>query len=385
MSRSFHVVGLMGLLLLAVLVGCSSTVDQTNLKPIIVVPPDLIPEPAVNDTASIEAAQLNDTDQEAFWLDVGIIVFDAGIPSSTAEQREQGVYPLVRRAESRFLPYVLRQTLLESQHWGMVRIMPENFASAELVVRGQILHSDGESLVLDITVTDSSGRVWLDHSYRDTAQEADYRTNNVDPFQDMFNRIAKDMKKARAQLSLDQLKAIDRIATLRYGAELSPQSFSDYVTPNEQGIYQIVRLPAENDPMIRRIEQIRNYEYLFIDTADEQYRSLFKEMKRTYSRWRKYSRDMVLYINDYQHRNEDKDHDFRRGSYGSMVDVYGDYEWFRTQEQNMSELARGFNNEVLPTVMELDDTMVRLSGDFEGQYSQWREILQKIFAVETGL
>ncbi len=380
MKRSLQVFSLIGLFLLAVLAGCSSTADQENLKPVIVVSPDLIPE-----TATSNAELFDEGEQDAFWLNVGIIVFDAGIPENSASQRAQGVYPLVRRAETRYLPYMLRQTLIETKQWGMVRIMPENFASAELLIHGKILHSDGDSLVLDITVTDSTGRVWLDQIYRDNAVEADYSTDWTDPFQDMFNRIAIDMKQIRAELNIEQLTMIDRIATLRYGAELSPQSFSDYVKPDEQGIYQIERLPAENDPMVRRIEQIRTYEYLFIDTADEQYRSLFKDMRQTYARWRKYSRDMVLYINDYQRRNEDKRHDFRRGSYGSMVDVYGDYEWFRTQEQNMGELARGFNNEVLPTVMELDDTVVRLSGDFEGQYSQWREILQKIFAVETGL
>ncbi len=54
-------------------------------------------------------------------------------------------------------------------------------------------------------------------------------------------------------------------------------------------------------------------------------------------------------------------------------------------EQDLDELATGFNNEVAPTVMEVSGRVFRLSGSLESQYAEWREILRRIFALETGL
>ena len=48
-------------------------------------------------------------------------------------------------------------------------------------------------------------------------------------------------------------------------------------------------------------------------------------------------------------------------------------------------MALGFNNAVAPTVMEASGRVFRLSGTLEAQYNEWRDILRRIFALETGL
>ena len=48
-------------------------------------------------------------------------------------------------------------------------------------------------------------------------------------------------------------------------------------------------------------------------------------------------------------------------------------------------LAQRFNNEVQPTVMEVEGRVVRLTGDLDNQYAEWRRILRRIFELETGL
>ena len=68
-----------------------------------------------------------------------------------------------------------------------------------------------------------------------------------------------------------------------------------------------------------------------------------------------------------------------------MEQTYNTYKWSKIHEQDLDELALGFNNEVAPTVIEVSGRVFRLNGTLDSQYSEWREILRKIFALETGL
>jgi hypothetical protein len=58
--------------------------------------------PATKATAEVPEAEL---------LDVGIRVFDPNIPEKTEEQEKKRVYPDVRKAESLYMPVVLRDVL----------------------------------------------------------------------------------------------------------------------------------------------------------------------------------------------------------------------------------------------------------------------------------
>ncbi|GAB3099132.1 hypothetical protein G8770_02945 [Aestuariicella hydrocarbonica] len=317
-------------------------------------------------------------------LDVGILIFGSQDGSDPAGLKEQGVYPLVRKAETRYLPFLLRQTLEATSQWGAVRVMPDAHASTELVISGEIQVSNGEQLQIKILAKDSSQRLWLNKVYRQNVNAAAYEDSRVDPFQPLFDRLALDLKAVHSQLTASELQAIHQLAVLRYGQQLAPNAFNTYLQTNDQGQYVLKRLPARNDPMLKRVTRLRDYEYFFIDTVDEQYSALFVEMKPTYQRWRQYSRELMVYMRDYKARQVGKSSGFRRGSLASMNEVYGDYEWYRTQQMNLNELAAGFNNEVLPTVLNLDDNVIQLDGNLQDQYSQWQNILKEIFQLEQG-
>ncbi|TQV85140.1 hypothetical protein FKG94_02835 [Exilibacterium tricleocarpae] len=341
-------------------------------------------EPSASPEASAAQVPGPGLQPPAVALDIGIVVFDPGLPEDPTAQRQLGVFPLIRKAEGRYLPALLRQTLIDSGHWGVVRVMPQAYQSSDLLIEGVIRHSDGEVLTLAIEARDGAGRMWLDKTYQHTATEQDYQRSGVDPFQALFDVIARDLLAAAAGLTPAQHRQITQLARLRYGAELSPETFEAYLQRDEAGIYQLRRLPAQDDPMFGRIERIRRYEHLFIDTADEQYLGLFGEMQKTYNLWRRYSRELLLYIRADDSRDPSQRRGLRRGSFAWLNATYGDYEWFRRQEQLMEELSGGFNNEVVPTVLELEDSVVNLSGDLETQYGQWRSILRSLFELERG-
>jgi hypothetical protein len=331
---------------------------------------------------------LNSTDgvPEYAALDVGLVLLDPGIPEDESTHSKLGIFPQIRKVESQFMSAILRQVLENSGGWGVVRVLPEALDSSELLINGRILHSDGLRLALHIQASDGTGRRWLDRVYVDETVEGDYPVvAGSDPYIDLYHRIANDLLAIRKGLDEKSLRNLRETALLRYAAALSPEAFSGYLSMDETGRYTLARLPARGDPMMARVQSIRNQEFLFIDTVDEQYVTLYEEMAPTYNLWRQYGREQAIYKEEYQERLANRDSAGRRGSFAAMQQAYGAYKWSKVQEQDLDELALGFDNELAPTVMEVSGRVFRLNGTLESQYSDWREILRSIFALEMGL
>jgi hypothetical protein len=319
-------------------------------------------------------------------LDVGLVIFDPGLPANPVNNSKLGIFPEIRKAESRYQPYLLRENLVETQAWGAVRVLPRPDKSAELQLTGKILHSDGSHLVLQVDAIDSTGRVWLDKTYHDKAMESDYpvRPGN-DPYADLYRHIANDLLSYSQQLSAAQFRQIRDIALLQYAATLSPEAFDGFVSADGEGRLEVNRLPAEDDPMLERVQRIKNQEFLFIDNADEQYQALYDRMTPTYNLWRQNGRELAIYKVEYEAREVSRDRDGRRGTYAAMQQTYNAYKRSKEHDQDLDELAQGFNNEVAPTVLEVQGKVFRLNGTLDSQYTEWRSILRSIFALETGL
>jgi hypothetical protein len=201
----------------------------------------------------------------------------------------------------------------------------------------------------------------------------------------VYAQIADDLLAARGQKTTTQLTRIREIALLRYAAGLAPEAFESYLARTPTGEFTLARLPAEDDPMLVRVIRIRDQEYLFIDTVDDQYVRLSEEMAPTYNLWRQFGAEQAQYRQEYQERVSNRDSQGRRGSFAALEQTYNAYKWSKIHEQDLDELALGFNNEVAPTDMEVSGTVFKLSGTLDTQYTEWRAILRKIFALETGL
>lgn len=322
-------------------------------------------------------------------LDVGLVILDAGIPEDESSHSKLGIFPDIRRIEAQYIPVVLRQALIDSNAWGVVRVLPRSSELTEVLVTGQILHSDGLRLVLQVNASDATGRPWLDKVYVDHSEAGDYPVlPERDPYGDIYRQIANDLLARRETLQQKELSDIRNIAFMRYARSLAPEAFAGYLAETEEEggekRYSLNRLPATGDPMLGRVERIRNQEYLFVDNLDEQYLQLQQEMAPTYHLWRQYDQEQALYREDYQRRASSRDSRGRRGSFSAMEQAYTQYKLIKIQQQDLRELAQGFNNEVAPTVMEAGGRVFRLSGTLDSQYEDWRRILRDIFVLETG-
>lgn len=319
-------------------------------------------------------------------LNVSIVAFDPGIPTDVSSHRRLQVFPRIREVEAMFLPFVLRDTLMHTEEWGAVRVVPEPDIAAELLLSGTIIKSDGATLELQIRAVDATGKVWINKAYSAQAVNSGADINKSPTgFRQLYEDIETDLRLARSDLDEKSLADIIEVSLLRYADQLAPAAFGDYLNTTDEGTFEILRLPAENDPMLERIERIRRVEYMVTDTVDEKYQELNTEIASTYDLWRKYRRQLAQYRHAENQRLQDNDSNAPRASFESMKKRYDNYKWARLEEQDLEGWAQGFDNEVAPTVMELEARVNELEALIEAQYAEWGRILAEIFSLETGI
>jgi hypothetical protein len=347
----------------------------------------------VGDVNLIQAIQ---SPSASALLEIGVRVF--GTAQKEAEEYEIGdwVFDEIIQKETQFLPHLLKNTLVDSRQWGAIRVIPDRDPSLDLIVEGQIVQSDGETLELQIRAFDSSGREWLNKTYADQSIQEEYpestrftlentfdAINFVDPFQDIYNRIANDLVAVRTNLGEQTLRDLNLVTDMLYAGDLSPSDFSGAVKENEDGLLVIDRLPSLDDPMMARVADMKYRHHLFIDTVDEYYQTLYEDIQPAYVLWRRYSIDQITEIETSQQEASQSDYGSSSG-FLSLSQRYDRFKWSKIFEREFNDLAAGFNNELAPAFLELNSQVHGLTGTMEQQYREWRGILRRLFELENG-
>jgi hypothetical protein len=358
--------------------------------------PVRIPAPAVGEVnlirSPVELAQYQ-------LLDIGIVIFD-NLPDQFALQRPPEInaaaFTEIRQNETQYLPYVLRNTLIDSNHWGAVRVLPENDPSVDLIINGTIVVSDGLALEIQITAVDSTGLQWLNKTYADISYSADFPVSSrytasnrfdpakfVDPFQDLYDQINNDLLSMRNSLGEKQLVDLRQVSQMVYASDLAPESFGHTLSENPAGFLSVSTLLADDDPMMRRMFDMRLRHHTFIDTVDQYYAALFDEMRPVYATWRHYSHDQLLEDKAAERNIYEGDVYGNAGRFLTLSQRYDRYRWAKIYELEFADLATGFNNEIAPAILELNRNVHGLDGTMSDQYAQWKKILRSLFALEV--
>ena len=353
-------------------------------------PPEQPAGPPPVGTVTLQSTQTPPAESQA--LDIGVLVFDSQARADDIARSGAAIFAEIRQTETQTLPALLRNTLLQSGQWGIVRVLPAAVPSMDLIVSGTILNADGVDLLLHIHAEDSTGRVWLDKDYADVARVADYPdsppslfdhgglTYSADPFQDIYAAIANDLLSIRTALDPSMLERIRHVTTLRYASDLSPEAFSTYLETDTDGLLNLQRLPADNDPLMEHVRNIKARNDVFIDTIDEYYEALLQDIKPVYDIWRQYSFEQVTDERRSAERAREGNTD--PNSFEAISQNYNRYKWSKIFEQEFVALASGFVSETAPAVLELSRNVNGLTGPVEEQYAQWRVLLRGLFEIE---
>ena len=373
----------------------------------------------VNEVITAEETELvvaDDPVDEALLLDIGVVEFDAGVPDDN-DPADTRIYEEIRGAEARYLPYHLKTTLQGTGHWGAVRVIPSREAFTDVIISGRIDKSDGEYVKLEISVDDAMGRHWYSEKYTAQTGVSSYserRDRRLDPYQKVFNDIANDLQAYVAQMPQEQIRRIRQVSELQFFGDMSPAQFGDHLATDEDGIVQVMRLPAENDPAVARLRQIRERDRLVVDTLNEHYANFYYGIAIPYSAWRKTSREeainyrqvkrsatlqtlmgVVVLAGSLAVDTDSSSSSTRRmqrslqsiGISQGIDQIFAGFS--RRSEASLhveaiKELSESFGSEAAPMVIDVEGQTRRLTGTAAAQYESWRRLLREIYEAETG-
>jgi hypothetical protein len=327
------------------------------------------------------------------------------------------VYEEVRRAEARYLPYHIKTTLQGTGYWGAVRVIPTRDVFTDVILSGLIERSDGEYVEIRITAADASGREWFVRNYQTQTGLRSFdggRDRTQDPYQKVFNDIANDLRTYAAALTPKEIQRIRQISEMRFFADMAPTTYGDHIATNEDGMVSLVRLPAENDPMVDRLRQIRERDRLVIDTLNEHYANFYYGVAIPYEGWRKKARENAVSIRQVKRSatmrallgvvvvagsvNMDTRSSSRSGARTKrIVQSVGIDRGIQTiisawqlrqsadiYREDIKELSESFIAEAAPLTVQVEGESRRLTGTAEAQYESWRKLLKDIYQIETG-
>jgi hypothetical protein len=196
-------------------------------------------------------------------------------------------------------------------------------------------------------------------------------------------------------------------------ANMMPSVFEEYYV-EEDGYIKIKRLPAENDPMVKRLRGIRERDRLVIDSINEHYANYYYGIALPYEGWRKIARENQISIRDTKRSasiraligvavtagsiNMDTSdtsrsrRNIKRATQSvgidrgirTIIDAWQLRESTKSYRNQIGELSESFIAEAAPLIIEVEGQSRRLTGTAESQYEGWRKILKEINQLESG-
>lgn len=345
-------------------------------------------------------------------VDVVIPVFDPGLPEDPSDYDDENIWPELRRAEANRFAYKLKEKLEKTGQFGAIRVTPDSTATGDLYILGRIEQSNGEEVEIEIEVVDIRGKRWLDESFEHEVSEAfhrDQRNKGLDPYDPVFEEAAAEIVAKLNDHSLQELEELHYLADLRFGANFSEVTFTQYMEIDD-GEYSLVSKPSDQDPMLLRVQAIRVRDQLFVDGLQDNYASFSEEMNESYLMWQKQSLfetraaraarrksigqglgGIVLVglavLSAVLGSNSSSTGGSAAGTTGAIIGGMAGVTLmsnsFRTSEEakvhrdSLNELGQSVDMSLAPQVIAFEKESVKLTGDAKEQFSQWRAFLQK--------
>ena len=340
-------------------------------------------------------------------LSVGIRFLDPAIPDQDAQSLEdEGIFPAVRKSESRHFAVRLREALAASDTWRKVQVVPED-APADLTLHGKILRSNGTHLTLRVWLVDASGRTGFKRRYRARVDPEYYdvlatvereESGAVSgPFGTLYDQVANDLEKWYLKRSARELRELRWITRLKLGEDLAPMAFQGFLESGKSGDLTLARLPAEGDPLLASLRRLENAHDQFLDTVTVYQAAFSDRFYDFYEVWQRASFENWLALKE-KHKERmqalpspwDPDAEMTGGRFRPEPRTRN----FITrspipaavQEHEQIERALGsdLDHQVEPMLIEVEGQTLRLQGTLEAQYATWRRLLRELFAAETG-
>lgn len=407
------------IIFMALILGACQSSSNVSKGPLLV-------GPSAPSTSAQSQSANKELQNASIFLDVAVPTFDPGFPIDRrtgeidyAELDDEGIWPQLRRTEAKLFAIETKNALQREKVFGSVVVVPNASTPSDLFVLGSINHSDSEVVGASITVVDSSGEI---RGQRDFAHEVsanyfrDQRNKGKNPYEPLFTQISAYVVSLLKKLDDDEKQQIKNMSLMRYARYYSPEAFGQYIESdikrkNGQRYYkfELTGLPDQNDPMLKRIEELRAQELLFIDRLQDQYEVFDAEVSPSYQTWQEQTLPEIEAARKAQSKRNasaalgvglgvlaailSKNSGSSAGQVGAVLGGIGSVvainEAFKSNSAMkvhnavIEEQGQAVDLSVGPTEMEFEDNTIELQGTAAEQYMQWKTHLRKIFELES--
>ncbi|MFT6267528.1 MAG: hypothetical protein ACJAVV_000326 [Alphaproteobacteria bacterium] len=407
---------------MVVITGCESTGSKNAGSPLLVGPAERQVAPSDNNPVPTAL-----TDAKIF-LDVAIPTFSPGLPLDSYgevdgdELVEKGIWPQLRRTEAKLFASEMKTALDNKKVFGSVSVVPNASTPSDLFILGEIKESDSEEVEIEITVVDSSGEILGTKSFDHTVSKGflrDQINQSKNPYEPVFTKASNYVVSLLAKMSTQDKQDIKDMSLMRYARYYSPETYSQYLESsikrkNGQRYYkfELTGIPDTNDPMLRRIEDLRAQELLFVDRLQDNYEVFDAQTRDAYSVWQAETLPEILAAREAQaQRNKTAMIGVGAAilaailiSKGSKSNNPGGYEigavaagigtaWaineafknsarMKVHSAVIEEQGQALDLSVGPMIIEFENQTIELQGTAQEQYLQWKTHLRKVFEEE---
>jgi hypothetical protein len=405
---------------------CQST-SRYSPGPVVVGPvaPDVVQQ--------TEAEQAPVFAEDAVFLDVAVPTFSPGFPMLSNnkdidyyELEEQEIWPQLRRTEAKLFAVETKNALEASRAFGSVRVVPDANTTADIFVLGTIIESDSENVEVEYSVIDATGELLGRKTFDHTVSEnffRDQRNAGVNPYQPLFDEARNYILSLIFKLSEERKKNIQQVALMRFASYYNPEAFGQYVSSqvkrksNRRYMkFYLEGLPADDDPMLERIKNLRLQEMLFVDRLQDNYDTFYYETEDAYSTWQSETLPEIVRLREARNernlkaglgvglavlagilasKSGNSSSSATRGvntagavlagvgSISAISDAFRSNAEMKVQNAIIEEQGEAVDLTLSPTEMQFEEDIVELQGTASEQYTQWKQYLREIYLQEA--
>jgi len=235
--------------------------------------------------------------------------------------------------------------------------------------------------------------------------------SDIAPFQANYKQLADDTLAYRASLAAAEVRAIRATAEMQFAKDFAPDAFDAYVQARPDGGFELLRLPAEDDPMLERVRRVREREYVFIDTVDEHYANYHRQTYGAYHGWRAATYSEAAAMRELKAKARGRTLSGIAAIGAGIGGIYESSNAFvdaaglvaigagasliknavakrpeaAMQAEALMELGVTAEAEIMPHTMELENETIRLQGTVDEQYRELRRILRRLYFEDLGV
>ncbi|MXZ44019.1 MAG: hypothetical protein F4Z01_03450 [Gammaproteobacteria bacterium] len=305
---------------------------------------------------------------------LAIPVLNPGIPKSTQEQENEGIWPELRNAEAVRIAFKMKDWITRYNQFDSIIVSADVSVSADLFLVARIVQSNSEVMSLAYRIVDARGVMWTEERIKTYRAEIGwherYGKTDKDPFDPLFQEIAEDIYLELAKKSDSHVNQIKRNEFV--GPRLSRRSelelititrdlaFAKYVSPEyhdclkENGNrLKIEYIPEHTSESWLRIVSVMTREEDFVGVIEKYYKEFVAKVEPDYRTWQQDAFPIARKLRNEQDKRE------------ALTEI--------------NNLGSRLHTTIKPTRVDVNGKVVTLTGSVQSQFAAWRSMITDIY------